>query len=230
MQPKRPRTRFTALRAALLAAGALSLALAAGAAAVVYVYSNNFSSKTDYQEVKQTGGGNDCGDSHRQRSRALRIGVRSDVFCEYSPPVTGDADRPDQQIVVAAKVLKSTPRALRRAVYVAVRIRVGGGNHYELLIKPNNGKYVLSRSPGSAGLPLKGRSNAIKRVGGRNKLLLKASGNQIRAVVNGRLLASFFDPNSGEVLGRRTAFGFGSTKDGQKNAAGLVTNVRVGIP
>ena len=61
---------------AVLAACA-SFAIVASAAAVVYVYKNEFGSGAAYREIDQTGGGNNaCDESYSSGSKSMRIEVQ----------------------------------------------------------------------------------------------------------------------------------------------------------
>ncbi len=50
------------------------------------------------------------------------------------------------------------------------------------------------------------------------------------AFVNGNSVASYTDPNPGQVTGSKVAFGIGSTKKANPGPAGRFTSVKVGVP
>jgi hypothetical protein len=215
-----------------VAAGA-SLALAASAAAVVYIYSNSFGSTRAYREIDQTGGGkNACQESYGKDAHVMHIEMSGKTFCEYSPPVTGDSAQPDHEIVVSGRILDSTPKNTRDQAYLGARVRVGDDTYYELRVTPKGKKYRLTRNPagGGSGLPITGQSNKIKPIGTKNTLRLRITGSDVDAFVNGKSVATYHDPNPGQVTGRKVSFGIGSTKDSRKGPIGSFKSVRVGIP
>lgn len=227
MQSKRQRSRSLA---ALLAAGALSLALTASAAAVIYVYGNGFSSRGAFNEIERTGGGKKCDKRYRDKSKAMGVSVEGKRLCEFSPPVVGDAQQPDHVVYAKGRVLaKKTPKSLREAAYLAVKVRVGRGDSYELQIRPKGGRYKLLRSPEAGAVSEEGRSDAIKPLKSSNALRLEVRGARVTALVNGDELVSVVDPNPEEVGGRKVGFGIGSRKNSSRAIVGVFERVRVGI-
>jgi hypothetical protein len=215
--------------AALLTAGVLSLALTAGATAVVYVYSNGFHSRADFKEIKRTGGKKKCDKSFG--NNAMRASVKGKRLCEFLTPVVGDAPRPNHVVAVKGKVLrKQTAKPLREGAYLAVKLRLGGGDSYELRIRPKGKKFQLLRNPSSGAISEKGRSKAIRPIKDSNKLRLEVKGARVRAFVNGKRLAAVEDPNPEAVGGRKVAFGIGSRKNSNKAVVGRFERIRVGIP
>lgn len=227
MLPKRKPTRTLAL---LLTAGALSLALTASAAAIVYVYGNGFSSRGAYKEIKRTGGGKKCDKRYRKGAKSMNVTVNGKRLCEFSPPVVGDAAQPDHVIFAKGQILpRKTPKALRKSAYLAVKLRLGRGDWYELQIRPKSGRYKLDRSPSANAVSEAGRSDAIRKLNKPNALRLEAKGARIRALVNGDELVSVVDPNPDQVGGRKVGFGIGSRKKSSRPTVGSFTRVRVGI-
>jgi hypothetical protein len=228
MLPKRKPTRTLAL---LLTAGALSLALTASAAAIVYVYGNGFSSRGAYKEIKRSGGGGKkCDKRYREKAKSMGAAVKGKRLCEFSPPVVGDAAQPDHVIFAKGQILpRKTPKALRKSAYLAVKLRLGRGDWYELQIRPKSGRYKLDRSPSANAVSEAGRSDAIRKLNKPNALRLEAKGARIRASVNGDELVSVVDPNPDQVGGRKVGFGIGSRKNSSRPTVGSFTRVRVGI-
>lgn len=227
MKPKRHNARFLAV---VLSAGALTLGLAASAAGVIYIYNNGFTTKAAYKEIKRTGGGDNCERKYRERSNSMGVTVRGKRLCAFSPPVLGDADQPDHVISARGQILpKQTKKSLRKAAYLAVRLRLGQGDFYELQIRPRGRRFKLLRSPASGEVSEAGRSNAINALKEPNALLLRARGGRIKALVNGKELANIVDPSSDQVGGRRTSFGIGNRKNANGEVVGVFRRVRVGI-
>lgn len=227
MRPNRKSSRSLAV---LLAAGAFSLALTAGAAAVVYVYGNGFASRGAFNEIDRTGGGKKCDKRYRDKSKSMGVSVEGKRLCEFSPPVVGDGPQPDHIIYAKGKVLpKKTPKSLREAAYLAVKVRVGRGDSYELQIRPKGRRYKVLRSPQAGAVSEQGRSDAIKPLKSSNALRLEVKGARVTAFVNGDELVSVVDPNPEEVGGRKVAFGIGSRKNSSRAVVGIFERVRVGI-
>jgi hypothetical protein len=144
--------------------------------------------------------------------------------------VVGDAAQPNHVIFAKGQVLpKKTPKSLRKAAYLAVKVRSGRGDSYELQIRPKAGRYKLIRSPNSGAVSEEGRSNAIRKINKPNSLRLEAKGNRITAFVNGERLVRVQDGNAEEVGGRKVAFGIGSRKNSKREIVGVFDRVRVGI-
>jgi hypothetical protein len=182
------------------------------ATAVVYVYKNSFGSKSSYNEIDLISGGKKCERTFVEDNKAMRIDMRGKTFCEYSPPVTGDADQPDHEIVADGRILD--------------------GTWYEFRVIPKGKKYKFTREPagGGSGLPINGTANKIKPVGENNKLRLRVTGNDVTAFVNGKSVESYNDPNPGQVTGRKVAFGLGSTKKANPGPVARFSSVKVGVP
>ena len=207
-------------------------AFVATAGAVVYVYTNGFNSKSSYKAIKTLSGGKKCQRSYQGDSKTMRIELRGRTFCEYSPPVTGDRDQPDHEIVAVGQILRTTPKNVRRNAYLAVRVRVGEGTFYDFRVTPKGRRYKLTREPAgaAAALPIAGTASSIKRLGQNNRIRLRISDNRATAFVNGESVAFYNDPNPGQVTGRKVSFGVGSTKRASPGPVGRYTSVKVGVP
>lgn len=207
-------------------------AFVASASAVVYVYKNSFGSKGAYNEIDQTAGGKKCNRGYSSDSKAMRVAMRGKTFCEYQPPVTGDEDQPDHEVVMEGRILDATPKNVREDAYLAVRVRVGDGTWYEFRVTPKGRNYRFTREPagGASGLPITGSDDKIKPIGSTNKLRLRVTGNDVTAFVNGKSVESYNDPNPGQVTGRKVAFGVGSTKKANPGPVARFTSVKVGVP
>jgi hypothetical protein len=207
-------------------------AFVASASAVVYVYKNTFGSKSSFNEIDSISGGKKCEDSYVEDNKAMRIDVRGRTFCEYSPPVTGDAAQPDHEIVVDGRILDATPKNVRDQSYLEARVRVGDGTWYSFRVHPKGKKYRFTREPagGASGLPISGTDNKIHPIGENNTLRLRITGNDVTAFVNGKSVQTYNDPNPGQVTGRKVAFGLGSTKKANPGPAARISSVKVGVP
>lgn len=218
---------------ALLAVLALGAGLfASGAAGLVAVYVNNLSSKAQYKELKRASGGEKgCERSYRKKAKAMRVSVRGQRLCAYMPPVTGDGPRPNHDFAVDGKVLKSTPKAFRKPAYLAILVRVGGGNSYELQVRPKSKRFRLVRNPDGAAFPASGQNRkAIAGIGKRNKLRIRAKGATVTAWVNGKRLANVTDPDAADFKGAKVAFGLGSRRAGDRGPVAAFDRIRLRVP
>jgi hypothetical protein len=216
--------------AAVLAA---ALAVAATATAAVTVYENNFSSRAEFGEIANSGGGKRCDRSYRKKSKAMRASVqRGPTTCSFRPPVQGDSELPNHVATLDGKILKSTPNSVRGPAFIEINLRSGGGGvGYSLRVFPEKKRFELIRGPegGGGGFPAQGRSGAIKPVNKRNKLRLTAAGADIVATVNGEKVASVTDDDPGQVTGRKVRFGVGNDKQSGKAVSAVFKRISVGV-
>lgn len=227
MRSKRLKPRSLAV---LFVAAALSLAIAGTAAAVIYVYGNGFKSKDSVAKLEKSGGGAQCDKRFRKTSKDMTIRLEGKRLCGYSPPVFGDTQQPDHTVYAKGQILASkTAKSLRRAAYLAVEVRVGGGDSYELQVRPKGRRFKLIRNPSSAAVSESGESNAIKPLSQPNGIRLEVKDGKVRAFANGQLLVSADDPNPNQLAGRRVSFGLGSRKDSSRPTVAAFERVRVGV-
>jgi hypothetical protein len=227
MSPRSTRTTIAALAA--LTTGAL----VAGSALGVTVYTNDFANKAEFDQISRSGGGKRCERSYREKQKVMLISVKKGpVTCSFRPPVLGDAELPDHDLGVDAKVLKTTPKSVRPGAYIELSVRTGGGGvGYILRVFPQKKRFELTRGPNGGGnFPARGKSDAIKGVNERNRINLIADGARVRAIVNRKEIVSVDDTDPGQVSGRKLRFGLGGQKDSAKDVAGVVRTVSVGVP
>jgi hypothetical protein len=228
MGPHRRTRPHVALLAAALALGLASAVALAG----VTVYKNNFSSKTEGKELRHSRGKH-CAKRWRNKANSVRAQRnRGSGACGYRPPVEGDTPGPDHDFRAKQKLLKATPKGIRRGAYLAVAVRSDKNAGYELRIFPKRHKFRLSRSPsgGGGGFPAKGRSRAIKGVDKPNVVRLKAFGNKVTARVNGTQLAKVTDSSAGQVDGRKLEVAVGNTKRSRKDVVATFDNLKLLVP
>jgi hypothetical protein len=227
-----PRTRT---RTALITAATalLCAAVAATAFAAVTVYDNDFSSRSEVNEVKKSGG-KACGRKFvkKGKRKTMRVTVKEGPkTCSFRPPVQGDGELPNFELRLDAKIAKSTKESARRGAFLGVSVRVGGnGVGYELRVFPQTDKFKLSRGPNSNAFPLDGTEGAIAPVGKKNTLRLSVQGARVRATVNGTELADVTDNDPGAVSGRKLRFAVGNERSSGKDVVGTIKNVRVTVP
>ena len=224
----RARTRIGLLALGLTATAA---AVAAVAIANVGVYGNNFSKRADVAQVKKAGGGKRCERRWAKKSKRLRAVVsRGPATCGFRPPVEGDRDLPDHIVRVDGTIGMGGPKAARETAHLLVRARAGGGANYELRVYPRGGRFELHRRPDNAQFPVNGTSDEIDRVGRRNTIRLSVMGAEVRANVNGDLLAAVTDSNPGAVSGRRIHFGVGHDLDTTRDFFATFDRFKVWVP
>jgi hypothetical protein len=211
---------------------ALALLCAAVALANVTVYKEPFSSKGSVRELKPAEGAKNCSKGFRSKAKQLRVSAkRGNVLCAYSPPLVGDSAVPDHEIQIDARVLrKRTPAKLRASAHASVRLRAARNSYYELQIYPRRQRFRLLRVPSGAGFPQAGRSEAIKPLGQRNRIKLRAFGARVVAWVNGTRLATVEDASPGQLTGRKLAFGVGSGRASKQGPIALFDNLLVRVP
>lgn len=214
----------------LVGVALLMAALSAVAFGTVVVYKNQFANRGDVRELKKEGGKACERDFSREHKRLVVIAEKAPKNCPFRVPVAGDRPRPDHVITTDAKLSKDTPKALRRAAFVAVMLRVGREGGYELRVFPKRERFELRRSPNGSGFPAKGASPAIKGMGKSNKLRLHAVGSRITASVNGTELANVRDPRPGELDGVRVQLALGNRGDSPRKTKGGFDDLRVAVP
>ena len=212
---------------ALVASAALA-ALAFG----VSVYSNDFSSEAEYDQIVRTGGGKACDKVYRDKQNAMLVSVKNGPqACGFRVPVEGDSELPNHAVGVETKLLSSTPKGVRDGAYVEATLRAGGGGvGYTLRVFPARKKFELLRGPGGGEFPVRGKENAINGVNERNNLSLVTKGAQISASVNGKEVASVQDSNPGQVSGRKVRLAVGGKKSSSGDVLMIIRRVGVGVP
>lgn len=222
-------------RAKMALAAVLALALSAGLAALAFgvsVYSNDFSSEAEYDQIVRSGGGKSCDRVYRAKQNAMLVSVKKGpLTCGFRVPVEGDSELPNHAVGVETKLLSATPKRVRDGAFVEVTLRAGGGGvGYTLRIYPARKKFELKRGPGGGEFPVRGKDKAIKGVNERNNVSLVARGAQVSAAVNGKELASVQDSNPGQVTGRKVRIAAGGKKSSSDDVLVIVRRVGVGVP
>jgi len=217
---------------AALAVAALAAVGAAVAVGSITVYSTKFAKAPQVKQMKKAGGGKKCkrGFVRKGKRRMRAVVARGPAHCRFRPPVQGDGPVSNHTFQVAGRIAKSGPKGARRSAYLSLRARVGEGSGYTLNVTPRRGRWELRRSPAGDEFPASGRSDAIRGLGGLNRLRLTTHGGEIRAFVNGTRLASITDPNPGAVTGTLLQFGLGHEAKTKKRIAAGFKMLRVSVP
>lgn len=214
-----------ALTATILAA----LAAAVPAFAGVTVYSNPFSSKSDYAAVtKQSGKSKKCKRNWRKKS-ALGVTVKGGKQnCSLKTPVESDSVRADLIVAVGAKVTESTEKAARKGTYVGVSVRSSRKQGYVFRVFPKTRKWELLKN---RVVVEKGDDKAVKGMKKLNQLQISTKGDTVVGKVNGKTQISYKDPAPDEVEGLGTGLVYGiSQKVKKKQAVAFFDKLKVGVP
>jgi hypothetical protein len=205
----------------------LIVALAGVALANVLVYQNNFGKKKDFKQIERLQGGSKC-KSFWKGKKALGTRVNTgSKECLFSTPVEGDSKQPDVTLQAVGKVLKKTNKKVRSKVYVGLATRANRKSAYEVRIFPKGRTFELLKNGDEVAA---GKNTAIKELDKRNQIRLSVDKGTVIAKVNGKRLAKFEDKSPEEVVGRKTAIGFGSVAKSNKDGFGLIDSIKAFVP
>jgi hypothetical protein len=180
--------------------------------------------------------GERCGRGGSDHAFKVVVGKRTKE-CSYRTIVFGR----DLEISATARLLSSTPKAVRQKAYLALTLRSGEGSHYQLLAYPLQRKAQLRKTLTDGSFEYLRIAKHVKTIQGvdkANKLRLRAfnitSGPdkghcRILAYVGKVLVADFTDRAAGDLQGRASGFAVGATKNA-KGAAASFDDVVVRVP
>jgi hypothetical protein len=217
--------------AALAGAGAAIVLVAAAAATTVYT--NDFATEAEFDQIVRSGGGQHCDRRYRAKSETMHVAVRGGpATCTFRPPLQGDSELPDHIARVQGKVLKKTAGSARGGAFLEVDLRAGGsGVAYSLLVFPEKRRWELLRGPqGGGDFPVRGKSKAINPINKPNLIQLSAVGAKLVATVNGKEVTSVTDGDPGQVTGRKVRFGVGTAKGSGKDVIAVIKRISVAVP
>ncbi len=199
---KRTKTARRWTTVALLALAVLGVG-AAAALALVKVYSNDFSSATEADQLAIEGKG--CRKNWDKNNKRLDVVAKNGgpARCRLKVPVQGDSAQPNQAVLVTAKLDKNLPNSIAKKTYIAISIRDGAGGLLEMRVYPSNQRVELHREPNANGFPVEAGDKAIGKPGDRNFLRIEANEDVIKVKVNKFKLEAVTDPNPSELEGRR---------------------------
>lgn len=219
-----------------LAATIATLAFAGAASgALVGIYRNGMETEGQRGEVVKLSGER-CGRGGSDTALRVVVGKRTKE-CSYRTIVLGR----DLEIAATARLLRQTPKAVRRKAYLALNLRSGDGAHYQLLAYPLQRKAQLRKTLSDGSVEYLRIAKNVKSIMGvdkANKLRLRAfnitSGPdkghcRILAYAGRVLVADFTDRAAGELPGRASGFAVGATKNA-KGATASFDDVVVRAP
>lgn len=201
MRVKTMRTAGKWRAAALFALAGLAVA-ATTAAALVKVYSNDFSSSTEADQLLIEGKGCDKV-WDKENKRLVVVAKQGPARCRLKAPVQGDSPQPNQAVLVTAKLDKDIANSVAKKTYLAISLRDGAGGLLQLRLYPALRRVEVHREPGANGFPFEARDKSIGRPGDRNFIRMEANENTIKVKVNKAKFEAITDPNPSELEGRR---------------------------
>ncbi len=223
------KARFAAVSAAALLAGLLACAVAG--ATMVGIYRNGLETKPQRSELAklfgrscQRGGGED----------AIRVvlGKKTDS-CAFRTPVIGR----NLEIAATERILSGTPKALQGKAYVAVQLRTGGGDKYEVRAFPMQKKAQLIKVS-EAGTKYLAVKKNLKEIGGINeptvvRLRVEKGAAEasaaVAAYVGPAVVGEVSDEAAGELSGEFSAVSVGATKIAE-GLIGSIDDLVVRVP
>ena len=129
------KARFAAVFLAALAAGLLACAFAG--ATMVGIYRNGLETQPQRAEMIKLFG-RSCKRGGGEDAIRVVLGAKTDS-CAYRTPVIGR----ELEIAATERILSGTPKPLQSKSYVAVQLRTGGGDKYEVRAFPTQKKAQL---------------------------------------------------------------------------------------
>jgi hypothetical protein len=223
------RNRFAIATVAALFAG---LVIASAAAAqLVGVYRNGLETTAQRGELVKLSGAV-CKRGGGEDSVRIVLGKKTDS-CAYRTPVVGR----NLEVAATERILSGTPKALQKAAYVAIQLRAGGGDKYEIRAYPMQKKAQLIRVT-EAGTKYLAIEKNVKEIGAINEPTVvrlrveKAAGTAaatITAYIGPTAIGEVTDEEAGELAGEASAVSVGATKIAS-GLMGSIDDVVVRVP
>jgi hypothetical protein len=223
------KVRFAAATMAALAAGLLVCAVAG--AEMVGIYRNGLETQPQRAELVKLFG-HSCKRGGGEDSIRVLLGKKTDS-CAYRTPVNGR----NLELAATERILSGTPKALQRKAYVAIQLRVGGGNKYELRAFPVQRKAQLIKVS-EAGTKYLAIKKNLKAIGGINEPTVvrlrveKGAGDaaaSIAAYIGPEAVGEVTDEAAGELTGEFAAASVGANKIAE-GLIGSIDDLVVRVP
>lgn len=223
------KARFAAVSLAALAAGLLACAVAG--ATMVGIYRNGLETKAQRSEMIKLLGRN-CQRGGGEAAIRVVLGKKTDS-CAYRTPVIGR----DLEIAATESILSGTPKPLQQKAYVAVQLRTGGGNKYEVRAFPLQKKAQLIKVS-EAGTKYLAVKKNVKEIGGIDEPTVvrlrveKTTGTasaSLAAFVGPTVVGETTDEAAGELSGEFSAVSVGATKIAE-GLIGSIDDLVVRVP
>ena len=224
------KARFATVSLAALAAGLLLCAVAG--AEMVGIYRNGLETQTQRAEMLKLFG-RSCKRGGGEDSIRVVLGAKTDS-CAYRTPVLGR----NLEIAATERILSGTPKPLQQKAYVAVQLRTGGGDKYEVRAFPLQHKAQLIRVS-EAGTKYLAVKKNIKEIGAINEPTVvrlrveKAAGAEasatVAAYIGPTVVGEATDEAAGELSGEFSAVSVGATKIAE-GLIGSIDDLVVRVP
>ena len=216
----------------LLAAAGVTVAMVAGASvasALIKVYANDFSNKTEADQLRISGKG--CNKQWDQENKRLfAVANAGPTRCRLRVPVQGDSVQPNQAVQVTTKLAKNIPNSIAKRSYVSISIRDGAGGRYEFKVYPALRRAELVREPNGNPFPVEARDKAIGKAGERNTLRLEVNSDVIKAKVNKARFEAITDDNAADLEGRRITLTLGVDGKTGESVSAWFDDLQVQVP
>lgn len=223
------KARFAAASLAALAAALLVCANAG--AEMVGIYRNGLETTPQRAELTKLFG-HSCKRGGGEDSVRVLLGKKTDS-CAYRTPVVGR----NLELAATERILSGTPKALQRKAYVAIQLRAGGGNKYELRAFPMQRKAQLIKVS-EAGTKYLAIEKNLKAIGGINEPTVvrlrveKTAGDAsatVSAFIGPELVGEVTDEAAGELTGEFAAVSVGANKIAE-GLIGSIDDLVVRVP
>lgn len=223
------KVRFAAATMAALAAGLLVCAVAG--AAMVGIYRNVLETQPQRAELVKLFG-RSCKRGGGEDAIRVLLGKKTDS-CAYRTPVVGR----NLELAATERILSGTPKALQRKAYVAIQLRAGGGNKYELRAFPVQRKAQLIKVS-EAGTKYLAIKKNLKAIGGINEPTVvrlrveKTAGDasaSVAAFIGPEVVGEVTDEAAGELTGEFSAASVGANKIAE-GLIGSIDDLVVRVP
>lgn len=223
------KARFAAISLAALLAGLLLCAVAG--AEMIGIYRNGLETTPQRAEMLQLFGRN-CKRGGGEDAIRVVLGAKTDS-CAYRTPVIGR----NLELAATERILSGTPKALQKKAYVAIQLRAGGGNKYELRAFPVQRKAQLIKVS-EAGTKYLAITKNVKGIGGINQPTVvrlrveKGPGEASAAIVayvGPEVVGEVSDEAAGELTGEFSGVSVGATKIAE-GLEGSIDDLVVRVP
>lgn len=210
----------------------MTVAMVAGASvasALIKVYANDFSNKTEADQLRISGKG--CKKQwDRENKRLFAVANAGPTRCRLRVPVQGDSVQPNQAVQVTTKLAKNIPNSIAKRSYVSISIRDGAGGRYEFKVYPALRRAELVREPNGNAFPVEARDKAIGKAGERNTLRLEVNSDVIKAKVNKARFEAITDDNAADLEGRRITLTLGVEGKTGESVSAWFDDLQVQVP
>ena len=182
----------------------------------------------------RSGGGKRCDRNYREKSKSMRrLGQdRGPTTCSFRPPVQGDRELPNHEARLDAQDPQGHRQVgSRRRLHRAHRSRRRRRRRLRAARLPEaRALRAHCALPAARTSRSRARATRSRESTSATGCAWSATGAKIRALVNGKEVATVSDPDPGQVAGRKVRFAVGGQKDGAGKVVGTFKRVAVAVP